>query len=81
MSPHVTCGGIKKRADGKISEIEEKMATLQRMKEVFMKLDASCPGEGLINECPIFEALDKLGGEMYDHKAHDSGFQCWMSSV
>jgi MerR family mercuric resistance operon transcriptional regulator len=40
-------------------DIEEKIETLQKMKEVLQRLETRCPGKGPLNECPILETLDQ----------------------
>jgi MerR family mercuric resistance operon transcriptional regulator len=42
----------------KLIDIEEKIETLQRMREVLLRLETNCPGKGPLNECPILETLD-----------------------
>ena len=53
-----TCADVKQRVKSKLTDIEEKMETLQRMREVLLKLETNCPGKGPLNECPILETLD-----------------------
>jgi MerR family mercuric resistance operon transcriptional regulator len=53
-----TCGDVKLRVKAKLIDIEEKIETLQRMKEVLLRLETNCPGKGPLNECPILETLD-----------------------
>jgi MerR family mercuric resistance operon transcriptional regulator len=54
-----TCGDVKPRVKAKLIDIEEKIETLQKMKEVLQRLETNCPGKGPINECPILEALNQ----------------------
>jgi MerR family copper efflux transcriptional regulator len=58
MDPDTTCGDVKKRADHKIADIEEKIRTLQEMKKALTKLVALCHGVGPTSQCPILELLD-----------------------
>ena len=53
-----TCGDVKKRVKAKLIDIEEKIKTLQRMREVLLRLEADCPGKGSLNDCPILETVD-----------------------
>jgi len=53
-----TCGDVKQRVKAKLIDIEEKIETLQKMREVLLKLEANCPGKGPLNECPILETLN-----------------------
>ena len=66
VDPATTCGDVKKRAEIKIADIEEKIRTLQRMKKALMKLTVECKGRGPVSECPILEALDTKGERAED---------------
>jgi len=52
-----TCGDVKKRAEMKIIDIEEKIKTLQKMKTALKKLAGQCKGKGPVGECPIIDAF------------------------
>lgn len=58
VDPDTPCADVKRRAEVKLADIEEKIRALQRMKKALTKLAASCSGRGPISECPILEALD-----------------------
>ncbi len=53
-----TCADVQQRVKFKLIDIEEKLGTLQRMREVLLKLETNCPGKGPLNECPILKTLD-----------------------
>ena len=53
-----TCNDVKRMAEVKIANIEEKIRALQDMKNALMKLKAECIGRGPVVECPILEALE-----------------------
>ncbi len=55
---HTTCGDFKNIAEIKISEVEEKIHSLNQIKKALKKLVALCSDEGPTSECPIVEALD-----------------------
>ena len=57
VDPDTTCGDVKKRAEVKIVDIEEKIRVLQRVRNALEKLVTSCRGRGPTSECPILEAL------------------------
>lgn len=57
VDPDTTCADVKKRAEMKINDIEEKMQTLKQMKMTLTKLVALCKG-GSSGECSIIKALD-----------------------
>ncbi len=58
VDPTTTCSDIRDRAEAKIADIEGKLRSLERMKEVLTGLTASCGGVGPASECPILEALE-----------------------
>ena len=58
LAPGTTCGQIKKRAEDKIEDIEDKIGSLQRMKQALRKLTAACGGKGSVSHCPILDALE-----------------------
>ena len=49
------CGDIKKKAEAKIADIDERIKTLQRMKDALKKLVSQCMGKEPVGECPILE--------------------------
>jgi MerR family mercuric resistance operon transcriptional regulator len=57
-APKTRCGEIRERAEAKITDIEEKIASLQAMKTALSKLVAECSGDGPITDGPILEAFD-----------------------
>ena len=59
LAPGTTCGQIKKRAEDKIEDIEDKIGSLQRMKRALRKLTAACGGKGSVSQCPILDALEE----------------------
>ena len=58
LDPGTTCADVKERAEAKITDIDERMRSLRRMKKVLGKLTESCSGRGPVDDCPILEALD-----------------------
>lgn len=58
LAPGATCGQVRKRAEAKIGDIEDKIRSLQRMKRALGKLTAACGGKGSVSECPILDALE-----------------------
>lgn len=60
-TPGAQCEDVRRRTEGKIAEIEEKMRTLEAMRRSLRELVAQCSGERPVTECPILEALDKQG--------------------
>ncbi len=53
-----TCSDVKMRAEAKITDIEQKIETLQRIKQTLVKLVDQCrEGKTPTSECPILEAM------------------------
>lgn len=52
------CDDVRSRAEAKVTEIEEKVALLLRMKQVLGRLASSCCEQGDKSRCPILDALD-----------------------
>ncbi len=63
VEPDTTCDDIRRRAETKISDIEARIGTLEKMKEALLKLTLSCTGRGPVSECPIIEAMEDKSGE------------------
>jgi len=57
VDPDTTCGDVKRRAEAKIGDIEQKILALQKMKKALAKLASTCRGRGPTRECPILEML------------------------
>ena len=57
VDPDTPCAVVKRRADLKILDLEEKLQSLKRIKKALNKLAASCSGRGPVGDCPILEAL------------------------
>ncbi len=58
IDPTTTCGAVKRRAEEKIADIDEKLRLLRKMKRALAKLTESCSGSGPIDSCPILRSLD-----------------------
>jgi MerR family mercuric resistance operon transcriptional regulator len=52
---------MRERTRAKVANIEEKIHTLQAMRDALNALAESCPGCGPLSECPILDALDARG--------------------
>jgi MerR family copper efflux transcriptional regulator len=48
---------VKRAAEKKLVEVEQKIAALDRVRSGLAQLVAECPGHGLASECPILKAL------------------------
>ncbi|WP_339687084.1 heavy metal-responsive transcriptional regulator [Gimesia maris] len=58
LNATTSCADIKSRAEAKITNIDEKIRTLRRMKTALKKLTSQCNSQGSVNECSILDALD-----------------------
>ena len=61
------CPDVQARAEAKISDIENKIQTLQQMRRVLRKLLEECSHHAPEDECPILDALD---GNPHVEKEH-----------
>ncbi|HVS31388.1 MAG TPA: heavy metal-responsive transcriptional regulator [Thermoanaerobaculia bacterium] len=59
IDPDVSCADVKAKAIAKVAEVEEKLASLARMRDTLLAITRSCAGEGPTTECPILDALDE----------------------
>jgi MerR family mercuric resistance operon transcriptional regulator len=57
VDPNTTCADVKKRAEAKLADVEEKILALQRIRKALGHLVGLCRGRGPTGECPILEAL------------------------
>jgi len=57
-APRTRCAAVRKRAQAKINDIEEKIRALHAMKKALAKLVAECVGRASVTACPILESLD-----------------------
>lgn len=58
-APGGTCRDVRQRIKSKLTDVEEKIAALQKIKGVLQNLETTCPGSGPLSGCPILSALDK----------------------
>ena len=52
-----TRADVRKRAESKIIDIEEKVQHLRAMKKALVRLTESCCGSGPASDCPMLESL------------------------
>jgi len=57
-SPESCCEDVRGRSKSKIRDIDDKIRTLEAMREALSKLVRACSGKGPVTECPILESLD-----------------------
>ena len=59
LNPRTSCADVRRRAEAKIADIEEKLRDLRAMKRVLVRITAACAGRGPVSECPILESLEE----------------------
>ena len=57
-SPEATAGDVKRLAEEKLSDLEEKIRSLQGMRRALRKVVDECPGRGPTSSCSILGSLD-----------------------
>ena len=58
VDPTTTCAEVRSKAAAKLTDVEQKIEALQRIRTALVKLTAVCRGRGPTSECPILDALD-----------------------
>lgn len=59
VDPDVSCADVKTKAVAKVAEVDDKLASLTRMRDTLLAITQSCAGEGPTADCPILDALDE----------------------
>lgn len=57
VKPNSNCAAVKKRAEAKLAEIEEKIRDLKRMQKILGDLTEACVASKPISDCPILESF------------------------
>jgi MerR family mercuric resistance operon transcriptional regulator len=55
------CEHIRHRAEQKITDIEDKIRSLQKMKRSLKKVIGECQAKDSVGDCPLLEGIDKGG--------------------
>jgi Cu(I)-responsive transcriptional regulator len=58
-NPRASARQVKKATQAKITDIEQRIEALTRMKQGLAELEARCSGHGSTGECPILAALNR----------------------
>lgn len=59
VDPVESCAHVKTIAETKISDIAQRIRTLQRMRRTLRKLVTACEAREATSDCPILDSLDK----------------------
>jgi len=54
-----TCDDVRKRAEAKRAEVEDRIRKLENMRDVLVRLASHCATGKALSDCPILEALDE----------------------
>lgn len=52
------CADVRRRAEEKVEDIQQKVRDLQKMEKALVGLVATCDGRSPVTECPILKALE-----------------------
>lgn len=55
--PGADCGDVRRRAAGKLADLDGRLRDLEAMRRVLADLVAACAGTGTTDACPILSAL------------------------
>ena len=57
LSTRRDVGRVKRAAEEKLADVEQRIASLRRIRQGLGRLIDSCPGNGRAEDCPILNAL------------------------
>jgi MerR family mercuric resistance operon transcriptional regulator len=57
--PGRSCLDVRRKAEARLADIEDKIRTLQRMKRILGQLVQACDARAPTRECPILDALGR----------------------
>jgi MerR family copper efflux transcriptional regulator len=63
LSRHRDVARVKRSAQMKLTDVERRIADLQRVRAGLRNLVAACPGSGRAEDCPILKALGASGAQ------------------
>lgn len=65
LSAQRDVGRVKRKAQAKLADVNERIASLERVRDGLSTLIAACPGHGRAADCPILNALS--GASIHEH--------------
>ncbi len=54
-----SCADVRKKAEAKIADVDEKVRRLQEIRAALVELTDACSGRGLVDTCAILQALNR----------------------
>jgi MerR family mercuric resistance operon transcriptional regulator len=61
LKPDSSCADVRRKAEAKIADVEERIRHLQVIREALGRMTATCAGRGPLTNCSILEALNGQG--------------------
>jgi MerR family copper efflux transcriptional regulator len=61
VKPGSSCADVRRKAETKIADVDEKIRHLQAIREALLSMTATCTGTGPVTTCSIIEALNGQG--------------------
>jgi MerR family mercuric resistance operon transcriptional regulator len=61
VKPGSSCGDVRRRAEAKIVDVDQKIQHLQEIKGALVELTSACSGQGPASRCTILQALNDRG--------------------
>lgn len=58
VRPGVSCGDVRRRAEAKLMDVDEKLRALRAMRKTLERLVATCANRGPVSACAILASLD-----------------------
>src|SRR5437762_13302989 len=62
VDARTSCADVRKRAEAKLADIDQKLRALRAMKRALVRLTTACVGRGPVSACPILESLEAEDG-------------------
>lgn len=62
VHPKRSCGPVRRKAEAKVLEVDEKLKGLRRLRKTLQKLVRACDERKPTSECPILDALEESSG-------------------
>lgn len=63
VDAETTCETVRRRAERKVAQIQEKIQALHQLQMVLEEMIAACAQGGPTGECPILETLNRRAGK------------------
>jgi MerR family mercuric resistance operon transcriptional regulator len=63
VRPGASSGEVKARAEAKITDIEARIRTFQRLRDTLVRITAACDGCAPVSACPILDAIEAQDNE------------------